>query len=48
MPGFPRDKLKHYDTTFIVVTHDHLVAEHTDRIVEIRDGRIVSDTKLNV
>ena len=45
--GF-REINRRYDTTFIVVTHDHLVAEHTDRIVEIRDGRIVSDTKSNV
>ena len=34
-----------YGTTFIVVTHNHLVAEHTDRIVEIRDGKIISDKK---
>jgi lipoprotein-releasing system ATP-binding protein len=42
--GF-REINRRYGTTFIVVTHDHLVAERTDRIVEIRDGRIVSDTK---
>ena len=34
-----------YGTTFIVVTHDRRVAEHTDRIIEMRDGRIQSDTK---
>jgi lipoprotein-releasing system ATP-binding protein len=39
-----REINRRYGTTFIVVTHDHLVAEHTDRIVEIRDGRIISDT----
>lgn len=32
-----------YGTTFIVVTHDRRVAEHTDRIIEIKDGRIVAD-----
>ena len=42
--GF-REINRRYGTTFIVVTHDHLVAEHTDRIVEIRDGRIISDKK---
>jgi len=44
--GF-REINRRYGTTFIVVTHDHHVAEHTDRIVEIRDGRIVSDKKAN-
>ena len=44
--GF-REINRRYGTTFIVVTHDHLVAEHTDRIVEIRDGRIISDIKSN-
>lgn len=34
-----------YGTTFIVVTHDRRVAEHTDRIIEIKDGRIVADIK---
>lgn len=34
-----------YGTTFIVVTHDRRVAEHTDRIVEMKDGRIVTDAK---
>jgi len=29
-----------YKTTFIVITHDLRIAEKTDRIVEIKDGRI--------
>lgn len=36
---------KEFGTTFIVVTHDYRVAEHTDRIIEIRDGRIKSDSR---
>jgi lipoprotein-releasing system ATP-binding protein len=32
-------------TTFIIVTHDRRIAEMTDRIVEIQDGRIRSDVK---
>jgi lipoprotein-releasing system ATP-binding protein len=32
-------------TTFIIVTHDRRIAEQTDRIVEIRDGRIILDIK---
>jgi lipoprotein-releasing system ATP-binding protein len=32
-------------TTFVVITHDRRIAERTDRIVEIADGRIVMDVK---
>ncbi|NTV44415.1 MAG: ABC transporter ATP-binding protein [Candidatus Yonathbacteria bacterium] len=34
-----------YGRTIILITHEHFVAEHADRIIHIRDGRIVSDTK---
>ena len=34
-----------YGTTFLIVTHDRRIAEETDRIVEIRDGRIVVDIR---
>jgi lipoprotein-releasing system ATP-binding protein len=40
-----RELNKQFRTTFIIVTHDRTIAEHTDRIVEIRDGRIVKDTR---
>ncbi|MDO9402550.1 MAG: MacB family efflux pump subunit [Polaromonas sp.] len=33
--------------TIIIVTHDMKVAEHADRIIEIRDGEIVADTLRN-
>ena len=39
-----RELNEKYKTTFMIVTHDRRIAEHTDRIIEIRDGRIVSDT----
>lgn len=39
-----REIIEKYGTTFVVVTHDRRVAEHTDRIVEIKDGRIIADT----
>jgi lipoprotein-releasing system ATP-binding protein len=38
-----RDINKQYGTTFIIVTHDRRIAEQADRIVEIRDGRLVLD-----
>jgi len=41
--GSFREINQRFGTTFIVVTHDRQVAEKTDRIIEIRDGRIVSD-----
>jgi lipoprotein-releasing system ATP-binding protein len=38
-----RDINQEFGTTFIVVTHDTRVAEHTDRMITIKDGRIESD-----
>jgi lipoprotein-releasing system ATP-binding protein len=38
-----REINQRFGTTFIVVTHDRQVAEKTDRIIEIRDGKIESD-----
>ena len=38
---------KKYNTTFIIITHDQHVAEKTDRIIEVKDGRIVMDVKRN-
>jgi len=40
-----REINERYGTTFIIVTHDRRIAEETDRIVEIKDGRIVVDIK---
>ena len=38
-----RDANRAQDVTFLVVTHDRRLAERTDRIIELVDGRIVSD-----
>ena len=37
-----------YKTVFIVITHDLRFAEKADRMIEIMDGRIKSDTKKSV
>ena len=41
------EELKAEGTTLIMVTHDMEVAAHADRIVEVRDGRIVADDLTN-
>lgn len=38
-----RDINKTFKTTFVVITHDRRIAEKTDRIIEIKDGRIYAD-----
>ena len=40
-----REINQRFGTTFIVVTHDRAVAAKTDRIIEIKDGRIVQDVQ---
>ena len=34
-----------FKTTFLIVTHDRRIAQETDRILEIKDGRIVTDIR---
>jgi lipoprotein-releasing system ATP-binding protein len=38
-----RDINEKFNTTFIIITHDKHIAEKTDRIIEITDGRINMD-----
>ncbi|MCD4713053.1 MAG: ABC transporter ATP-binding protein [Clostridiales bacterium] len=38
-----RDINKDFGTTFVVITHDRRIAEKTDRIIEIKDGKIYTD-----
>jgi lipoprotein-releasing system ATP-binding protein len=40
-----RDINEKYKTTFIIITHDQRIAEKTDRIIEVKDGRINLDLK---
>jgi len=45
-----RDINKKFNTTFIVITHDNRIAEKADRIIEIKDGKIleVKSTKVRI
>jgi lipoprotein-releasing system ATP-binding protein len=36
---------KEINTTFLIITHDRRIAEKTDRIIEIKDGKIHNDFK---
>jgi len=38
-----REINKDLKTTFIIITHDRKVAEKTDRIIELKDGKIYTD-----
>jgi lipoprotein-releasing system ATP-binding protein len=38
-----KDINREYETTFILITHDKSVAEQTDRIIELKDGKIDMD-----
>jgi lipoprotein-releasing system ATP-binding protein len=38
-----RDINEKFKTTFIIITHDRRIAEKTDRIIEIKDGRVNID-----
>ncbi|MGB7594679.1 MAG: ABC transporter ATP-binding protein [Erysipelotrichaceae bacterium] len=40
-----RDINRKFGTTFIIITHDQQIAQKTDRIVEIKDGRILLDLR---
>jgi lipoprotein-releasing system ATP-binding protein len=42
-----RDINEKFKTTFIIITHDRRIAEKTDRIIEIKDGRINMDINTN-
>lgn len=38
-----RDINQTFKTTFIIITHDQRIAQKADRIIEVKDGRIVLD-----
>ena len=42
------DRLVGEGKTIVLITHDSKVAEHADRIISIRDGRIASDKEKNL
>jgi lipoprotein-releasing system ATP-binding protein len=40
-----REINERFKTTFVIITHDRRIAEKTDRIIEIKDGRIGLDLR---
>ena len=40
-----RDINEEFGTGFLIVTHDRAVAEMTDRILEVSDGKLVQDVR---
>lgn len=42
-----RDINKKFNTTFIIITHNDRIAQKADRIIEIKDGRIIQDKIVN-
>ena len=40
-----RDINKEFDMSFLIVTHDRHIAEKSDRVIEMSDGRIINDYK---
>lgn len=40
-----RDINKKFNTTFLIITHDQRIAEKTDRIVQVKDGKINLDVR---
>lgn len=43
--GILRDINKKFGTTFLIITHDQRIAEKTDRIVQVKDGKINLDVR---
>lgn len=41
--GILRDINEAFKTTFLIITHDRRIAQKTDRVIEIRDGKIALD-----
>jgi putative ABC transport system ATP-binding protein len=38
---------REHGRTIILITHEHEVAEHADRIISIKDGLVLSDSKIH-
>lgn len=40
-----KDINQEYGTTFVMITHDRKIAEKSDRIIELKDGKVDTDVK---
>jgi len=44
--GLLRDVSKQYNRTIVMVTHDPRIAAYADRIIFLKDGKVVDETLL--